>query len=76
MTCTTCANTQIRDPLDHDRTALLMRMAALGYLNCVLSPYRASFHGMNHRCARWAQADEKTLAARSEWLAKNHKATA
>lgn len=71
MSCLGCSNGALRDGTDADRDKMLRRMAARGLVNCLLSNFRATFHSTDHRCARWAPADEKTTAARIAWHDKN-----
>ena len=69
MTCLTCTHGALRDATDADRDKILRRMAKQRLVNCHKSPFRASFHGADHHCNQFAQADEKTAEARRRWAA-------
>lgn len=47
-------------------------MAKQGWIVCNLSPYRATFHPLEHVCERFSQADDEVVKARMEWR-KNEK---
>jgi hypothetical protein len=67
MTCLTCASAALRDSADKERDRILRRMAAAGFINCVRSAHRASFHPSSHRCADWRQAAPEVVRGRQEW---------
>lgn len=69
MTCLTCTHGALRDAADPKRDEILRRMAKQRLVNCIESPYRATFHRIEHRCNKFAQADEKTAEARRQWAA-------
>lgn len=65
--CLTCLNGALRAK-EQDRDGPVRRMARLGFVNCLKSPWRASFHGMFHVCEKYQQADEETSQARIAWF--------
>jgi hypothetical protein len=71
MPCLTCAKAAMRDTADQERDKLLRRMAALGAINCTLSPFRATFFALDATCTRYVEADPDTVAKRQAWAAKN-----
>ena len=67
MTCLTCQHGHLRDQKDQKRDRALRDMARNGFINCNLSPYRATFHPLEHVCERFSQADDEVVKARMEW---------
>lgn len=72
--CLTCRHAALRDPGEPARDKTLRAMAALGFVNCGLSAFRASFLAFGATCERWAAGDAKTTAARLAWAESKGKA--
>lgn len=68
--CLTCDNGAIGDRSDVERHKILRSMLELGLVNCLLSPFRASFRSMNHCCGAFKPASEDVAAARVRWVEK------
>jgi hypothetical protein len=75
MPCIDCQHSALRDAKSPERDRSLGRMAKLGFVNCLRSNLRASFHPFHHTCAGWAEASEQVTAGRRAWLAKTSEGT-
>lgn len=65
--CITCSHGALRDRTDADRDKSLRRMAAQRFINCTLSPLKATFRSFSSTCKKFAPADEATAVARVSW---------
>lgn len=70
-TCIACFHGAMRDGADADRDKALRRMALQGFINCTISPLRATFRAFGGSCAKWAATTPEALRARQEWAAKH-----
>lgn len=74
MSCLLCTHGALRgEAWDADRDRHVRRCAALGMVNCKLSPFKASFHHAEHVCPRYVPASQQVRQARLQWVANKVK---
>lgn len=69
-TCLGCHSGALRDAKDPKRDRTLREMAKQGWVNCQLSPFRATFHPRNHTCKNYTEASKEVARARREWAGR------
>lgn len=72
MNCANCTKAAMRDAADTKRDRTLRDMAKAGLVNCLPSPFRASFMPAlaERDCSRFNQAPTDVAAKRVAWFSK------